>query len=221
VNITGVNIAAEQTAQKSFAYDRGGSVRLQFRQKTTAAPTGADLEASAIPQDVSLAASDTITKPVTPVSGAIGSAGLFYPYPSTAYSIYADNCTAAKPGTGAPASPTTLITAGGTMPSATGATQLQLPNLNVRVLNGNTVTTTVWVKTACGTIYKSRAIVSDGTLKNPGLPYGTGFKVCAVDGSRIASGTFDNTSYNAPSAASTNLLTLPLVSGGSCPFPLT
>src|SRR6185312_7091555 len=42
VNITGVNVAAEQTAQKSFAYDRGGSVRLQFRQKTTAVPGGTD-----------------------------------------------------------------------------------------------------------------------------------------------------------------------------------
>ena len=220
VNVTGVSVAAEQTAQKSFAYDRGGSVRLQFRQKTTAVSGGTDVEASAIPQDVSLAASDTITKPVTPVSGAVGSAGLFYPYPSTAYSVYADSCTAAKPGTSAPAT-TTLITPGGTMPSATTATQLQLPNLNVRVLNGNTATTTVWVKTACGTIYKSRAIVADGTLKNPGLPYGTGFKVCAVDGSKIASGTFDNTSYGAPSATTTNRLTLPLVSGGSCPFALT
>ena len=37
VNITGLNIAAEETAQKSFAYDRGGSVRLLFQQKTTGA----------------------------------------------------------------------------------------------------------------------------------------------------------------------------------------
>ena len=39
VSITGLNIAAEETAQKSFAYDRGGSVRLQFQQKTTGAST--------------------------------------------------------------------------------------------------------------------------------------------------------------------------------------
>lgn len=217
VNITGLNIAAEETAQKSFAYDRGGSVRLRFQQKTTGASAWTDVDPDALPADVMLAASDNITKPVVPVAGAVGSAGLFYPYSSTAYSVYADNCTAAKPATGSP-SLSTLITAGGVMPSASTASILQLPNLNARVLNGNTASTKIWVKTACGTIIGPRAIVADGTLKNPGLPYGSGFTVCAVDGSKKASRTVDNTSYNAPSATTTNILTLPLVSGGTCPF---
>jgi hypothetical protein len=220
VNITGLNIEAEETAQKSFAYDRGGSVRLQFQQKTTGASAWTNVDPDALPADVVLAASDSITKPVAPVSGAVGSAGLFYPYPSTAYSVYADNCTAAKPAAGSP-STTTLITAGGTAPSATGSLNLQLPNLNVRVLNGNTATTKIWVKTACGTIIGPRAIVADGTLKNPGLPYGTGFTVCAVDGLKKVSRTVDNTSYAAPSATTTNILTVPLVNGGSCPFATT
>ena len=218
VNITGLNIAAEETAQKSFAYDRGGSVRLQFLQKTVAAPLGTPVDADALPADVVLAASNSITKPVTPVSGAVGSAGLFYPYPATAYSVYADNCTAAKPAATAPVT-TTLITAGGTMPTATTSLPLQLPNLNVRVVNGNTGTTKIWVKTACGTIIGPRAIVADGTMKNPGLPYGTGFTVCAVDGSKKVSRTVDNTTYTAPSATTTNILTVPLVNGGTCPFP--
>jgi len=218
VNITGLNIDAEETAQKSFAYDRGGAVRLQFLQKTVAAPLGTPVDSDALPADVVLAASNSITKPVTPVSGAVGSAGLFYPYPSTAYAVYADSCTAAKPATGSPAT-TTLITAGGTMPTATTSLPLQLPNLNVRVLNGNTATTKIWVKTACGTIIGPRAIVTDGTMKNPGLPYGTGFTVCAVDGSKKVSRIVDNTSYSAPSATTTNILTVPLVNGGTCPFP--
>ena len=220
VSITGLNIAAEETAQKSFAYDRGGSVRLQFQQKTTGASTWTNVDSDALPADVVLAASSNVTKPVTPVSGAVGSAGLFYPYPSTAYSVYADKCTAAKPATGSP-STTSLIPAGGTAPSVTGSLPLQLPNLNVRVLNGNTGSTKIWVKTACGTIIGPRAIVADGTMKNPGLPYGTGFTVCAVDGTKKVSRTVDNTSYNAPSATTTNILTLPLVSGGSCPFATT
>ena len=76
------------------------------------------------------------------------------------------------------------------------------------------------MRTTCGTIYGGRTIVSNGTLKNPGLPYGTGFTVCAVDGTRKVSRVVDNTSYNAPSATTTNTLALP-TSGGTCPFPTT
>jgi hypothetical protein len=224
VNITGVNIDAENTATKSFAYDRGGAVRVRFRQKTTDNTGGVNVDAGFLPADVSLAASDTITKPVVPVGGATsdlqatGVAGLFYPYPLTSYAVYADTCAAAKPPTSAPQA-SALIPAGGTAPSATTAIDLQLANLNVKVANA-TGSTRVWVKTACGTIYGNRTLLANGTLRNPGLPYGKDFQVCAVDGAKKASLTLDNTSYSAPNASSATAITLPN-SGGSCPFSTT
>ncbi len=223
VNITGLNIAAEQTAQKSFAYDRGGSVRIRFRQKTTAVPAGANVDADALPGSVTMATSDSIVRTVDPVAAAPGIGtpqGLFYPYTSTAYSIYADTCTGAKPSATSPAS-STLIPAGGTAPSATGYVDLQLPSLNVKVTNGATATTRVAVKTACGTIIGPRAIVTDGSLKNPGLPYGTGFTVCAVDGTKKAVATnVANTNYtNAPLVTTPTTLALS-TTGGTCPFTM-
>jgi Tfp pilus assembly protein PilV len=229
VNITGINIAAEETSEKSFAYDRGGAVRVRFRQKRSGTTdTIVNVDPGFIPQDLSLSATDTITRPLVAAgtagdAGATGVAGLFYPYPSTAYSIYADSCPSAKPSGTLPtgAAPSTLITAGGTMPSATTATDLLLPNLNIKVASGSTSTTKVNVLTACGTLYKDLTINSSGYLVNPGLPYGTGFKVCVIDGTKkVSASSVSNTSYDRPGFTTATTLTLPS-SGGTCPTGTT
>jgi hypothetical protein len=223
VSITGLNIAAEETAQKSFAYDRGGQVRIRFRQRITAGVVTVD--ATSLPQSVTVGTSDPIVRTVDPVVAEPGVGvpqGRFYPYPSTAYSIYADTCASAKPPTTGLAS--TLIPGGGVAPSATGYVDLQLPSLNVK-LTGFTspATPEVAVKTACGTIIGNRTILADGTLKNPGLPYGTGFTVCAVDGSKRAVATnVANTNYaNYANAPGTTPTTLALsTTGATCPFTM-
>jgi hypothetical protein len=235
VSITGINIAAEETATKSFAYDRGGAVRVRFRQKRNGSTDSiVNVDPGFIPQDLSLSASNTITKSVVPAgttgdAGATGVAGLFYPYPSTAYSIYADSCPSAKPSTTtqpsgtlpAGAAPSTLVTPGGTMPTATTAIDLLLPNLNVKVAGGNTTTTRVNVLTGCGTLYKDITINSSGYLVNPGLPYGTGFKVCVIDGTKKASASsVSNTSYDRPGVSTPTTITLPSF-GGTCPAGTT
>jgi type II secretory pathway pseudopilin PulG len=233
VNLTGINVAAEETATQSLAYDRGGSVRIRFRQKTTGATGGTNVDTGFLPAFMTLETSDAIRRDVIPVdpaaapgtdAGATAApAGLLYPWPSTAYSIYADNCTDAKPtGTGIPTATTSLIPTGGIAPSATTALDLQLPNLNVRVTN-QTATTRVFVKTKCGTIIRNLTLLSDGTLKNPGMPFGTDFVVCAYDSAsgKKVSRTMDNTSYSAPSATSLlNTMTLPILGSGSCPFTI-
>ena len=219
VNITGLNIAAEETAQKSFAYDRGGSVRLQFLQKTVAAPPGRPSTPTHCPPtscSPRATASPSRSRP-SPAPSARPGSSTRTRRPRTRCTPTAARRRSRRPARrprrrssrqAAPCRPRRLAA-------------LQLPNLNVRVVNGNTGSTKIWVKTACGTIIGPRAIVADGTMKNPGLPYGTGFTVCAVDGAKKVSRTVDNTSYSAPSATTTNVLTLPLVSGGSCPFATT
>jgi hypothetical protein len=221
VNITGLNIAAEETAQKSFAYDRGGQVRVRFRQKTTAFPGGANVETGSLPPSVTVGTSDPIVRSVVPIATEPGIGvpqDRFYPYPSTAYSIYADTCPSAKPPVAQTAS--TLIPAGGVAPSPTGYVDLQVPSLNVRVTGGGSATE-VAVKTACGTIIGDRTILGDGTLRNPGLPYGTGFTVCAVDGSKRAVATnVANTDYtNAPLVTTPTTLALSTF-GATCPFTM-
>lgn len=218
VNISGLTIAAEQTAQKSFAYDRGGNLRVRFRQRTTATPGVSNVEVASVPKSVTLTTSDTIVRTVDAdaVNAGYGvPQGLLYPYPSTAYGVYADTCTAAKPSASSPAA-SQLVPAGGV-----AAVDLQLPSLNVKVTSGNPTSTKVAVKTACGTIVGPLQILADGSLKNPGLPYGTGFTVCAVDGTKRAVATgVSNTNYtNAPLVTTPTTLSL-ATSGGSCPFTM-
>ena len=218
VNITGLNIEAEETAQKSFAYDRGGSVRLQFQQKTAArrldpsTPTAARRRRARRERQHHQArhARDRrrrLGRPLlpVPVDRVLGLRGQLHGGQAGDRLAVHDDAHHRRRHR---ALRDRLV-------------PLQLPNLDVRVLNGNTATTKIWVKTACGTIIGPRAILGDGTLKNPGLPYGTGFTVCAIDGSKKVSRTLDNTSYAAPARSTTNILTVPLVNGGTCPFATT
>jgi hypothetical protein len=57
-----------------------------------------------------------------------------------------------------------------------------------------------------------------GILVNPGLPYGTGFQVCAVDGGRRARATVDNTTYAAPTGSAATLTLAANTTTNACWF---
>ncbi len=100
--------------------------------------------------------------------------------------------------------PSITVQAGVQSPRA----DLTLPSLNVKVTNNGSATlpadTRVRVKTACGTIIEDLTLrAGNGTLTNPGLPYGDNFQVCATTSGRSARATVNNTSYAAPTGATT------------------
>jgi hypothetical protein len=98
-----------------------------------------------------------------------------------------------------------------------------LPSLNLKVtLNGGAApaSTTVRVLTACNTQITGLGLkASDGTLTNPGMPYGTGFKVCATDGAgnRGVLNNVANQTYAQPLATTPATLNM-TGSGAACPF---
>jgi hypothetical protein len=71
-----------------------------------------------------------------------------------------------------------------------------LPALNITVASNGTAVNnaTVRVVTTCGTVY-ARQTNSAGKLADPGFPYGTGFTVCATNGTRKRVMTVANTSF--------------------------
>jgi hypothetical protein len=217
VAITPIAIVAEETAQTNFAYDRGGSLGIRFQQRRYGATTATDVPDPVTIGAVSLSnASATVVKGVGAGTGTTGTAGLFYPFPSS-YAVYADTCPAARPGT----TPAVTVPAGGSV-----STVLELPSLNVRVQNNGSSTlptdTVVRVKTACGTVYDNLTVrPADGTLTNPGFPWGAGFQVCASSASanrRARISSIDNKTYAAPTSGGTLLNMQAPVSGNACPF---
>ena len=117
-----------------------------------------------------------------------------------------------------PTATTVLVPAGGIAPSVTGSLPLRSrTSTSASQRDGHT---RMWVKTACDTIIGPRTIVADGTMTQPRMPYGTGFVVCAVDGTKKASARSttelqraerDDHEHADPAA----------LSGGSCPFTTT
>jgi type II secretory pathway pseudopilin PulG len=229
VAITGINIVAEETAQESFAYDRGGSVAVRFQQRLASSTSPSDVPNALLPSGVTLANGSLpagVTKAFGSTSGATGTAGLFYPFPSS-YGIYVDSCTAAQPtGTGLPtaAYPSVTVPAGGS-----ASTTLELPSLNLRVTNNGSTTLptdiVVRIKTACDTIITNRTIdTSTRTLANPGLPWGSGYDVCVSSASanrRARTGTsgMDNKTYAAPGGTGVTTLDMTApTSSNSCLF---
>ena len=229
VSITGINIVAEDTAQESFAYDLGGTVAVRFQQRLASSTSPSDVPNALIPSGVTLTNGSLpagVTKAFTSISGATGTAGLFYPFPSS-YGISVDSCTAAQPtGTGLPtaAYPSVTVPRGGSV-----STTLELPSLNLRLTNNGTTTLpsdiVVRIQTACGTIITNRTIdTTTRTLANPGLPWGSGYDVCVSSASanrRARTGTsgMDNKTYAAPGGTGVTTLdmTAPTLSN-ACPF---
>jgi len=226
IAITGINIVAEETAQESFAYDRGGTVNVRFQQRVSGATAASDLPNALLPSGVTLTnAGATVTKAFTTTSGATGTAGLFYPFPSS-YGIYVDGCTAAQPTGTLPANayPSVTVPAGGSV-----NTTLELPSLNLRVINNGATALpndiVVRIRTACDTIITNRTIdTTSRTLANPGLPWGSGYDVCVSSASanrraRTSGSGIDNKTYAAPGGTGVTTLDMqPPTTLNACPF---
>jgi hypothetical protein len=221
IAVSGITIVAEDTAQQTIAYDRAGAVNVRFQERPSGSAAPVDVSsASLLPDGVTFfnASATVIRSTPQSQSGATGTWGSLYPF-SSSYQVYADTCTAAQPAASAPASgrASAIVPAGGSV-NAT----LELPSLGLRFTNNGTNPAaggiTVGIKTACGTVF-TRTVKADGTLANPGLPYGTALTVCARNTGntmRIVRTGVANTTYAAPSAGSTEARLT--TSGTTCPF---
>lgn len=165
------SVAGEQTRNVVFTYDRGGTLSVDF--VTTRMSDGAR-----VPSAPAFATIENTGPPATllpyPLSGSHLDTPLLFPFTS-AYSVYADNCTKARPTTPVSA---TILPGQTTTPAA-----IVVPSLDLKVVNGaNPVNgATVSVVTACGTKI-TRTTSATGRLADPGYPSGTGFSVCVSNG---------------------------------------
>jgi Tfp pilus assembly protein PilV len=176
------SVAGEQTRNVVFTYDQGGSLGVDF--KATRLSDGA-----LVPSAPAFATIEHPGPPATlipyPIAGSRLQTPLLFPFTSP-YSVYADNCTQARPST--PAVETVL-------PGQTKeGTPILLPSLDFHVVNGAAPLTgaTVKVVTTCGTSIV-RTTTANGRLADPGYPSGTGFSVCVTDGTAQRELTLDNT----------------------------
>lgn len=165
------SVAGEQTRNVVFTYDRGGTLSADF--VTTRMSDGAR-----VPSAPAYATIENTGPPATLLPYALNGSHLDTPllFPFTsAYSVYADNCTKARPTTPASA---TILPGQTTTPAA-----IVVPSLDLKVVNGvNPVSgATVSVVTACGTKI-TRTTSATGRLADPGYPSGTGFSVCVSNG---------------------------------------
>jgi hypothetical protein len=176
------SVAGEQTRNVVFTYDRGGTLAVDF--KTTRLSDNAQ-----VPSAPGFATIEHPGPPATlipyPIQGSRLETPLLYPFTSP-YSVYADNCTQARPTT--PAVATVLPG------QTTNAPAIVLPSLDFNVVNGAAAVTgaTVKVVTTCGSSIV-RTTGADGHLADPGYPSGTGFTVCVSDGAVNRTLTQDNT----------------------------
>jgi Tfp pilus assembly protein PilV len=165
------SVAGEQTRNVVFTYDRGGTLSADF--VTTRMSDGAH-----VPSAPAFATIENPGPPATLLPYAVNASHLDTPllFPFTSpYSVYADNCTKARPST-----PTAATLLPG---QTTTAAAILVPSLDLKVVNGASPVSgaTVSVITACGTKI-IRTTSAAGRLADPGYPSGTGFSVCVSDG---------------------------------------
>jgi Tfp pilus assembly protein PilV len=165
------SVAGEQTRNVVFTYDRGGTLSADFA--TTRMSDGAR-----VPSAPAFATIESTGPPATLLPYAVTASHLDTPllFPFTSpYSVYADNCTKARPSTPATA---TLLPG-----QTTTAPAILVPSLDLNVVNGASPVSgaTVSVVTACGTKI-IRTTSAGGRLADPGYPAGTGFSVCVSNG---------------------------------------
>lgn len=182
-------VVGEQTRTVEFQYDEGGSLRTNFvtRRPPSAGPGPGTL----VPSKPGFTTVEHPGPPSTlksfPMTGSAIDTPLLFPFDS-AYTVYADKCAGANPST-----PRTKIVDPGPV---SDAGEIELPAIDVRVTNssGPVAGAQVVVTSACGTRY-ARTTGSDGRLDDPGYPFGTGFTVCASDGTKSFTATgIDNSS---------------------------
>jgi Tfp pilus assembly protein PilV len=176
------SVAGEQTRNVVFTYDRGGTLSADF-------VTTRMSDSAQVPSEPAFATIEHPGPPATLLPYALDGSRLETPllFPHTSpYSVYADNCTQARPST--PAVATVLPG------QTTTAPPILLPALDIKVVNGAAPVSgaTVSVVTSCGTKI-TRTTNAGGRLADPGYPSGTDFGVCVSDGTVKHEMTVSNT----------------------------
>jgi Tfp pilus assembly protein PilV len=171
------SVVGDAPTKLTYMFDRGGSIRTNFKVKNPPSGVLVDTKPEVVRVDNGGPPSFSRTYDIGATSSLdTSSSGLLFPF-TNPYSVYADNCLAAKPTTNL-TQPT--LAAGG----AAQADDTILPALDITVTKGGPVLgATVRVITTCGTVY-TRTTNSAGKLDDPGFPYGAGFTLCATDGTR-------------------------------------
>jgi hypothetical protein len=172
------SVVGDATSNLNYLFDRGGSIRTSFKVRYP--PLGAlvDTDPEVVRVDNGGPPSFSRNYDIGATSSLdTAPAGLLFPF-TNPYSVYADNCIAAKP-------PTNLTQPTLTPGATVQAADTVLPALDITVTRGGPALAgaTVRVITTCGTAY-TRQTNSAGKLSDPGFPYGTGFTLCATDGTR-------------------------------------
>jgi len=172
-------VAGDATTNASFQFDQGGSIRTNFKVRNPPAGALIDTDPKLVRVDNGTGSGFARTYDIGATASSLDttSQGLLFPF-ANPYSIYADNCLAAKPTTNLTSA---TVTPGGSVQAA----DTVLPALDITVTNGGVPLSgaTVRVVTACGSVYQ-RTTIAGGKLADPGFPYGTGFTVCATNGTR-------------------------------------
>jgi Tfp pilus assembly protein PilV len=196
-----VTVVGDQTSNLALLYDRGGRLTTSFVTKDRRG--GPNIATS--PQQAHVTHSGGGGVSVAwPVEGSTTTSPLLFPFTSP-YTVQADSCAASDvppvpeepnpPSPAAPAAVTGLVTPGVTSPTTTAT--LRIPSPNIKVMSGTTPVAgaTVRVTTGCGTVYR-RTTIADGTLADPGFPYGRALTICVASGGRELTVVRANTNFN-------------------------
>ncbi|MEA2274329.1 MAG: hypothetical protein QOI98_3037 [Solirubrobacteraceae bacterium] len=209
------SVIGDAPSKLTYMFDRGGSIRTNFKVRNPPSGVLVDTKPEVVRVDNGGPPSFSRTYDIGATSTLdTSSSGLLFPF-TNPYSVYADNCLAAKP--------TTNLTEPTVTPGApVQADDTVLPALDITVTNNAIPVSgaTVRVVTTCGTVYDDRTTNILGKLNDPGFPYGTGFTVCATKGGRKRVKTVANTSFlNAGTAVAMGIGTADSGSttGSTCP----
>jgi len=180
-----LTVGPEAMSTTAFAYDRAGAVQLRFRALRREPRTGLVSTVASRPPQIAFdnASVDPVVRlprwgePLVAAAGATAAGievGALFPFPATGYAVFAGACEAARPPQGAPALEV-LVPRGEVARSGTQAHELRLPSLDLRVTNGGAPVpagTTLEIR-SCGAPWDpGRPVAADGTLSDPGVPYG-------------------------------------------------
>jgi len=184
------SVIGDQTANVDLQYDRAGGVRAQFTTKrtSTATPTATKPQSAMVEHPNASFIPRAFTLTGSPAS-SLDTGLVLFPF-AAPYTIYADRCASSKP------PPANLVSAVAPAGSSSSVVTVPIPGLNFRVRNGSAkeASAVVKVTSPCGTVY-TRSTLSDGTVDDPGFPYGN-LAICVSKGGRkLVTASVANTSF--------------------------
>jgi Tfp pilus assembly protein PilV len=176
------SVVGDATANVSYQYDRGGSIRTSFKVRDAGGTLVASRPGLVTVENGTGAGLSNAYDIGTASSLDTASEGLLFPF-ANPYAIFA-GCAGNRP----PAPTAAALAPGGSVQ----APDTILPALHVTVRNGAAAVASATVRVVAGC---SNTIVrrtnAQGALDDPGFPYGSGLTVCATDGTtrkRVVSG---------------------------------